>query len=151
MLETKYSEYLKLNKNILIAIGVSIILSALVSHMISDQADYVNTTYTLVTDYIVYFSTFGGLYYIDHRKKYILQSGQIDKSRLQHDLVKIIASLGFSEIVYTVIRWFLHYYLLTIEYDAYLASIVSQIISTIVYLLTVNISVKMTRLYRNEN
>ena len=150
-METKYREYLKLNKNILVAVSVSVIISALVSHMISDQDDYLNTTYTLVTDYLVYFSTFGGLYYLDHRKKYLLPSGQIDKTKLRHDLVKIITSLGISEIVYTVARWFIHYYLLTVGYDAYLASIISQIISTIVYMLTVNLSVKMTRLYKNES
>ena len=151
MLANKHHEYLKLNKNILLALTASIIMSALVSHTISDQVDYMNTTYTLITDYLVYFSTFSGLYYLDNRKKYLLESGQVDKAKLQHDLFKIIASLGFSEVVYTIIRWFLHYYLLTVEYDAYLASIVSQVISTIVYMLIVNLGVKMMRLYDHEN
>lgn len=140
-----------LNKNILIAFAASIVISAIVAHMLSEQADYLNTTYTLLVDYVIYFSTFGGLYYLDNRKKYLLEFGQTDKSKLKHDLIKIITSLGISEIVYTIVRWFLQYYFLTLQYDAYLASIASQVISTIIYLVVINLSVKMTRLYKDGN
>ena len=119
--------------------------------MLSEQADYLNTTYTLIVDYVVYFTTFGGLYYVDNRKKYLLQSGETDKKKLRHDLIKIITSLGIAEVIYTVVRWILQYYLLTIDYDAYLASIVSQVISTVVYMVAVNLSVKMTRLYKDDS
>jgi len=150
-LRQKYREYFKLNKNILISFAASIAISAIIAQILSEQADYLNTTYTLIVDYIVYFSTFGGLYYLDNRKKYLLKSGQTDKSRLRHDLVKILASLGIAEIIYTIVRWLLQYYLLTLDYDAYLASIVSQVISTVVYMIVVNLSVKMTRLYKDGN
>lgn len=144
----KYHKYFMLNKNILVAFGASIIISAIVAHLLSEQADYLNTTFTLLVDYVVYFSVFGGLYYLDNRKKYLLES---DKSKLKHDLIKIITSLGIAEVVYTIIRWFLQYYFLNINYDAYIASISSQIISTIIYLIVVNLSVKMTRLYKDGN
>ena len=119
--------------------------------MLSEQADYLNTTYTLLVDYVIYFSTFGGLYYLDNRKKYLLESGKTDKSKLKHDLIKIVASLGIAEVIYTIIRWLLQYYFLTLNYDAYLASIVSQVISTIIYMIVINLSVKVTRLYKDEN
>ncbi len=144
----KYHKYFMLNKNILVAFGASIIISAIVAHLLSEQADYLNTTFTLFVDYVVYFSVFGGLYYLDNRKKYLHES---DKSKLKHDLIKIITSLGIAEVVYTIIRWFLQYYFLNINYDAYIASISSQIISTIIYLIVVNLSVKMTRLYKDGN
>lgn len=140
-----------LNKNILIAFAASITVSAIVAHILSEQADYLNTTYTLLVDYVIYFSTFGGLFYLDNRKKYLLESGQTDKSKLKHDLIKIITSLGIAEVVYTIVRWFLQYYFLTLHYDAYLASIASQVISTIIYLVVINLSVKMTRLYKDGN
>ena len=147
MLE-KYQKYFMLNKNILIAFAASIIISAIVAHLLSEQADYLNTTYTLLVDYVIYFSTFGGLYYLDNRKKYLHES---DKSKLKHDLIKIITSLGIAEVVYTILRWFLQYYFLNINYDAYLASLISQIISTIIYMIVINLSVKMTRLYKDGN
>ncbi len=147
----KYRKYFMLNKNILIAFTASITISAIVANMLSEQADYLNTTYTLLVDYVIYFSTFGSLFYLDNRKKYLLESGKTDKSKLKHDLIKIIASLGIAEVVYTIMRWLLQYYFLTLNYDAYLASIVSQIISTIIYMIVINLSVKMTRLYKDEH
>ena len=142
-------EYLKLNKNILIAFGASITVSAIIAQALSDQADYLNTTYTTVADYAVYFSVFSGMFYLDNRKKYRTADGTTDSAKLRHDLKKLITSLGIAEVVYTVVRWALQYYLLTIGHDPYLASIISQGISTVVYMAGVNLSVKLTRLYKH--
>ncbi len=144
-------EYLKLNKNILIAFAASIIISAVIAQILADQADYLNTTYTTIADYVIYFSVFSGLFYLDNRKKYRLKSGKTDTKRLKHDLKKLITSLGIGEIVYTIVRWVLQYYFLVLNYDPYLASIVSQGLSTIVYMIVVNLSVKITRLYKDEH
>ena len=147
----KYKEYFKLNKNILVGFAASITISAIVAQLLVGQADYLNTTLTLIVDYVVFFSVFGGLFFLDNRKKYRLKSGQTDKLALKKDLVKIIASLGIAEVVYTIVRWILQYYLLTIEYDPYMASIISQSVSTIVYMVVLNLSVIMTKVYKNDN
>jgi len=144
-------DYLKLNKNILIAFAASIIISAVIAQILSDQEDYLNTTYTTIADYVVFFSVFSGLFYLDNRKKYRLESGGTDTAKLKHDLKKLITSLGIAEVVYTIARWGLQYYFLTISYDPYLASIVSQGISIIIYMMVINLSVKITRLYKDGN
>jgi len=144
-------DYLKLNKNILIAFAASIIISAAIAQILSDQEDYLNTTYTTIADYVVFFSVFSGLFYLDNRKKYRLESGGTDTAKLKHDLKKLITSLGIAEVVYTIARWGLQYYFLNISYDPYLASIVSQSISTIIYMMVINLSVKITRLYKDGN
>jgi len=144
-------EYLKLNKNVLIAFAASITISAVIAQILSDQADYLNTTYTTIADYVIYFSVFSGLFYLDNRKKYRLDSGKTDVSKLKDDLKKLITSLGIAEVVYTIIRWVLQYYFLTVNYDPYLASIASQGISTIIYMIVLNLTVKITRLYKDEN
>ena len=144
-------EYLKLNKNILIAFAASITISAVIAQILADQADYLNTTYTTIADYVIYFSVFSGMFYLDNRKKYLLKSGKTDTKRLKHDLKKLVTSLGIGEVVYTIVRWVLQYYLLILNYDPYLASIVSQGLSTIVYMIVVNLSVKITRLYKDEH
>ena len=149
-MKQKYREYLRLNKNILLAFAASIIISAIVADYLSDQQDYLNSTLTLVADYCVFFSTFGILFYIDNRKKYRTENGELKKSLLKSDLIKIITSLGIAEVVYTIVRWSLQYYLLQIDYDAYLASIISQLISTVVYLIVINLSVKIARLYKDD-
>lgn len=144
-------EYLKLNKNILIAFATSIIISAIIAQILSEQTAYLNTTFTTIADYVIYFSVFSGLFYFDNRKKYCLASGGTDAAKLKHDLKKLVASLGIAEIVYTAVRWILQYYFLTINYDPYLASFTSQGTSTIIYMLVVNLSVKITRLYKDGN
>jgi len=144
-------DYLKLNKNILIAFAASIIISAVIAQLLSDQEDYLNTTYTTIADYVIYFSVFSGLFYLDNRKKYRLESGGTDTAKLKHDLKKLITSLGIAEVIYTIARWGLQYYFLTINYDPYLASIISQSISAIIYMIVINLSVKITRLYKDGN
>ena len=144
-------DYLKLNKNIIIAILSSIFLSATIAQLLVDQSDILNSTYTTIADYSIYFSVFGILYYFDHRKKYRTKSGDLDSVKLKHDLIKLITSLGIAEVVYTIARWGFQYYFLTIEYDPYLASIISQSISAVIFLLVVNLNVKIVRLYKDGN
>ena len=149
-MKAKYKEYLKLNKNILLGFAASIIISAIVADYLEDQQDYLNTSITLVADYVVFFSVFGFLFYLDNRKKYRTETGDLQKSLLKSNLIKIVTSLGIGEVIYTIVRWVLQYYLLQIDYDAYLASIVSQMISTVVYMIVLNLSVKFTRLYKDR-
>ena len=145
----QYKEYLKLNKNILLGYVASVTISAIAAQLFSGQEYYLNTTFTLLVDYSVYLSTFGGLYYVDNRKKYKLKSGEIDWHVLKKDLIKLISSLGVGEIIYMIARWVLQYYLLTEVYEPYLASIISQSISFIPFLIVVNLGIKISGLYRD--
>ena len=149
-MKQRYNEYLKLNKNILLGFVASIVISALVAQSLSGQQIYLNASITLAVDYVAYFTTFGSLFYLDNRQKYVLDSGEVDMPRLKGDLVKIISSLGIGEVIYTISRWSLQYYLLENSYPAYLSSMISQSISTCIYLATVNLSVKTLRLFKNE-
>jgi len=149
-MKQKYREYLRLNKNILLAFVASIIISAIVADYLSDQQDYLNSTLTLAADYCIFFLTFGILFYIDNRKKYRTENGELKKLLLKSDLIKIVTSLGIGEVVYTIVRWSSQYYLLQIEYDAYMASIISQMVSCVVYMIVLNLSVKITRLYKDD-
>ncbi len=143
-------EYLKLNKNILIAFAASITISAIVAQILSGQVDYLNATYTTIADYLIYFSVFSGLFYLDSREKYRTDDGKTNSAKLKHDLKKLITSLGIAEVTYTIARWVLQYHLLTINYDPYLASVISQSLSTAIYITILNLSVKLTGLYKNE-
>ena len=150
-MKQKYREYLKLNKNVLLGFLGSIIISAIAADYFGDQDSYLNSSFTLIVDYAVFFSIFGGLFYLDNRKKYVLDNGERNNTLLKSDLIKIISSLGIGEIVYTIVRWTLQYYLLQLDYEPYVASIISQLISTVVYMITLNLSVKFTKLYKDGN
>lgn len=126
-------------------------ISAIVSQLLSVQAKYVNSSATLAVDLGVYYATFSGLFYIDNRKKYLLESGKLDKSKLRTDLIKIIASLGLGELVYVVCRWIVQYYLLTLNYEAYVSSAIAQSVSFLVYLACVNLIARSVKLYKEKD
>jgi hypothetical protein len=149
-MKKQYIEYLKLNKNILLGFFASVTISAIFAQLFSLQAKYVNSSATLVVDLSVYYATFSGLFYVDNRKKYLLDSGKLDTSRLKKDLLKIITSLGSSEIIYVVCRWLLQYYLLSRNYEAYASSVLAQSISFVVYLVCVNIIARSVKLYHDH-
>lgn len=148
-MKQSYREYMKLNKNLFLSIVVAVTFSAIAAQLLADQEDYLNSSYTLLVDLVVFYSAFGTLFYVDNRKKYRTDLGQVDSSRLKKDLIKIVTSIGAGEIVYMVVRWYLQYYLLTINYEPYAASIITHLISAIIYLAIVNLGVKLTRLYKD--
>ena len=150
-MKKQYKEYLALNKNIFFAFLTSVTISAIASQIFSIQAEYVNSSATLAVDLSVYYGAFSGFFYIDNRKKYLLESGKLDGSRLKTDLLKIIASLGLSEIIYVICRWLIQYYLLTNNYQAYLSSAMAQSISFVIYLVCVNLIARSVRLYKDKN
>ena len=149
-MKQSYREYIKLNKNLFLAIVVAVTVSAIAAQLLADQEDYLNSSYTLLVDLVVFYSAFGTLFYVDNRKKYRTNLGKVDSPRLKKDLIKIVTSIGAGEIVYMAIRWYLQYYLLTINYEPYAASIITHLISAIIYLAIVNLGVKLTKLYKDD-
>ncbi len=139
--------YLMLNKNVIISLIASISLSAVIAEALSGQEDYLNSTYTLILGYIVYYTVFSTSYYIDNRKEYRLESGKTDMVRLRTDLKKIVFSFGIGETAFAIIRWTGLYYLLTIGQEPYIASIISQTIASITLLAMINMAARKTKLY----
>ena len=144
-----YKQYLKLNRNIFIAFAVDFVVSAIVAQMLIEQEHYLNSTITLLADHGTFLSILGFLLYLDNRNKYRLNSGT-NWPLLKKDLVKIIASLGIAEIIYTIVRWGFQYYFLTVDYEPYLASIIGQSIAVSIYMVIINFLVKITKWYKND-
>ena len=140
-------EYLKLNKNLLLSIVFSMAISAIVAQLLAGQETYLNSTFTIISGYAVFFSSFGTLYYFGLRKKY----GTLGKNKnLKRELKRLIASLGIGEIFYLAIRWSTLYHFLNIDIEPYLASLTSEVISLASYILIVTIIAKLTGLYKES-
>jgi len=122
-------------------------ISAMVAQLLAEQDTYLNSTFTIITGYTVFFSSFGTLYYFGLRKKY----GTLGKNKaLKNELKRLIASLGIGEIFYLAIRWSTLYHFLNIGIEPYLASLISEAISLASYMLIVTISAKLTGLYKES-
>ena len=125
----------------------SMAISAIVAQLLAEQETYLNSTFTIITGYAVFFSSFGTLYYFGLRKKY----GTLGKNKnLKRELKRLIASLGIGEIFYLAIRWSTLYHFLNIGIEPYLASLTSEVISLASYMLIVTISAKLTGLYKES-
>jgi len=149
-MEDVYKKYLKLNRNIFIAFAVDFIVSAIVAQTLIEQEHYLNATITILADHGTFLSILGFLLYLDNRNKYRLDSGKTNWLLLKIDLVKIIASLGVAEIIYTIVRWGFQFYFLTVDYEPYLASIIGQAIAVAIYLVIINFLVKITKWYKDD-
>ncbi len=147
-MKEQYKDYLKLNKNLLIAAGIDFIISALVAQELSDLEPYLNTTITLVVDFATYFSIFIALFLFDNRKKYKSSSNKTDWTFIKSDLKKILSSLGVGEVVYLTSRWFFQFHFLNIGFEAYQASVMAQIIAFVLFMIVTNIFIKLTKLYK---
>ena len=144
-------EYLKLNKNLLISLAFSTIVSTSVAQILADQENYLNTTYTVIAGYSVFFSVFIIMFYIDFKHRYKLSSGQTNYGLLKKELFQLISSLGIGEIVYLAVRWTTLYYFLDLNYEPYIASLSSEAISTVCYLFVVTFSGKIVGLFKDDN
>ena len=147
-MNSQYKEYLKLNKNLLIAAGIDFIISAFVAQQLSDLEPYLNTTVTLVVDFVTYFSIFITLFLFDNRKKYRSTSNKTNWPSVKSDLKKILSSVGIGEVAYLSSRWFFQFHFLNIGVEAYQASVSAQIIAFVLFMIVTNIVVKLTKLYK---
>ena len=147
-MDSKYKEYLKINKNLLIAAGIDFLISAFVAQQLSDLEPYLNTTITLVVDFVTYFSVFITLFLFDNRKKYKPNSKKTNWVLVKSDLKKIFSSVGVGEVVYLSSRWFFQFHFLNIGWEAYQASVTAQIIAFVLFMIVTNIFIKLTKLYK---
>ena len=136
-------QLLQINKNFLLCFVISASLSAAVAQLLSDYENYLNTSFTIIFGYMVYFGIFSCLFYWDNRKRY----KTMKSSLIKKELFTLISSFGIGEIIYLVTRWPTLYYFLEIGIEPYLASLISEIISTAFYMATVTIFLRKTKTF----
>ena len=136
-------QLLQINRNFIICFIVSASLSAVVAQSLSEYENHLTTTLTIGTGYVIYFGIFSFLFYFDNKNRY----KQMKSNLIRKELVSMISSFGIGEIIYLVIRWPSLYYFLEIGIEPYIASLVSEVISTACYMITVTIFLRKTKTF----
>ena len=136
-------QLLQINRNVLICFIISASLSAVTAQILSDYENYLNTTFTIIFGYIVYFGIFSCLFYQDNKKRY----KTMKSSLIKRELLSLVSSFGVGEIIYLMTRWPTLYYFLEIGIEPYLASLISEIISTAFYMITVTVFLRKTKTF----
>ena len=136
-------QLLQINRNFLICFIVSASLSAIVAQVLGDYDNYLNTTITIIFGYIVYFGIFSGLFYLDNIKRY----RNMKSNLIKKELLTMISSFGVGEVIYLGIRWPTLYYFLEIGIEPYIASLISEIIATACYMISVTVFLRKTKTF----
>jgi hypothetical protein len=136
-------QLLQINRNFLICFIVSASLSAVVAQALSNYESHITTIITIGTGYVIYFGIFSILFYFDNKNRY----KQMKSSLIKKELVSMISSFGVGEIIFLIIRWSSLYYFLEIGIEPYIASLVSEVISTACYMITVTIFLRKAKTF----
>ena len=133
----------QINRNFLICFIISASLSAIIAQLLGDYESYLNTTITIIFGYIVYFGIFSGLFYRDNIERYKSMKSNLIKK----ELLTMISSFGIGEVIYLGIRWPTLYYFLEIGIEPFIASLISEIVSTACYMISVTIILRQTKTF----
>ena len=136
-------QLLQINRSFLICFIVSASLSAVVAQLLGGYDNYLNTTITIIFGYVVYFGIFSGLFYWDNIERYRSMKSNLIKK----ELLAMISSFGVGEVIYLGIRWPTLYYFLEIGIEPYIASLISEIIATACYMISVTVFLRKTRTF----
>ena len=136
-------QLLKINRNFLICFIISASASALVAQLLSDFENHLTTTITIIIGYGIYFGIFFVLFYLDNKIRYKKMNSKLIKK----ELFSLISSFGIGEVGYLAIRWPSMYYFLEIGIEPYLASLISEIISTACYMAIVSLVLRITKTF----
>ena len=136
-------QLLQINRNFIICFIVSASLSAVVAQSLSEYENQITTTITIGAGYMIYFGIFSVLFYLDNKNRY----RQMKSSLIRKELFSMISSFGIGEIIYLAIRWPSLYYFLEMGIEPYIASLISDVISTACYMMTVTIFLRKTKTF----
>jgi len=136
-------QLLQINRSFLICFIVSASLSAVFAQVLSNYESYLNTTFTIIFGYVVYFGIFSSLFYLDNKERYKTMKSNLIKK----ELLTLLSSFGVGEIIYLGIRWPTLYYFLEIGIEPYIASLISEVIATACYMLSVTVFLRKTKTF----
>lgn len=136
-------QLLQINRSFLICFIISASLSAVAAQLLSDYDNYLNTTFTIIFGYIVYFGIFSCLFYWDNKDRYKIMKASL----IKREILAMVSSFGVGEVIYLGIRWPTLYYFLEIGIEPYLASLISEIIATACYMTSVTVFLRKTKTF----
>ena len=112
----------------------------------------VNTLISLAVDTSVFFIIFGVLFYFDNKDKFVDEQGKRREStKLKWVILKLASTLSIAEIEYNTVKPIIHFWLLNLDYQPFIASTIASFISIIGYLVVADSMAYFTRLFKNKS
>ena len=148
----KYKNIIHFNKNILIAAIVTAILDIVIVvylFLLYPGNSLLISIVSLIADFIIFNATFVALFYSDNKDRYYKEDGTKDSQKLKHDSIKLVTTLGLSEIAYLSTKFGSTYLLFVYAVaNPSQISIATTVLGWITYLVVANVMVKKTDFYK---
>ena len=150
---TKHRNYILFNKNMIISGIFAFIVGTFFTQFYSqyEKNNFVNSIVTLSVEYAAYIPLFGFLYYLDNKEKYVDQSGKKNYAIIKKDIIKLFAIFSISEIIFSVSKVSIHFQLMQISFEPYLASMIASFTAWIIFLVIINFGAKIVKLFNSSN
>jgi hypothetical protein len=148
---SRYKEAILFNRNLIIAGAGAFFSSAYVSQLYAqyDTNEFANSTLALAVEYGVYIPIFATLFYVDNRSKYVNPAtGRRDSRQIMQDVKKLFAAFSVSEVIYSMIKVAMQYWLLQAGIQPYEASMASSLAAWGVFFVAINLMAKLVKLFR---
>jgi len=152
MNRSRLKDYLLFNRNILIGFAGAFLTSAGTSQAISRfTSPLVNSLISLVAELSVFLAIFGILFYFDNKDKFVDKQGKRRESgKVKWVLLKLASTLSITEIEYNTVKPAIHFWLLTLDYQPFIASTIASFITIIGYLAVADSMAYLTRLFKKS-
>lgn len=150
MTRSSLKEYLLFNRNILIGFVGAFLTGAAISQAIAGfTSPLVNSLISIVAELGVFLSIFGVLFYFDNKDKFIDEKGERRESgKVKWILIKLASTLSVAEIEYNTVKPAIHFWLLTLDYQPFIASTIASVIAIVGYLAVADSMAYLTRLFK---
>ena len=146
----RLKDYLLFNRNILIGFAGAFLTSAGISQVISkNTSPLVNSLISITVETSIFLTIFGILFYFDNKDKFLDEQGKRKKSsKVKWTILKLASTLSIAEIEYNTVKPAIHFWLLTMDYQPFIASTIASFISIIGYLIVADSMAYLTRLFK---
>ena len=147
----KYKRVILFNKDLLISGIVSFLVGTVTTQVYKtiDNNNVSNSVITLIVGYCVYIPLFSFLFYTDNKSRYIdpVTKRRNDKN-IKDDIPKLFGTFSISEVVFIVTKLYIHYSLLSLNYQPYVAITIAELTAWVVFLVLINVSIKLVKLLK---
>jgi len=147
---SRLKEDLLFNRNILIGFSGAFLTGAATSQAITRlTSPAVNSLISLVVETTVYLTIFGILFYLDNKHRFVNEQTQATESgKVKWVIIKLASTLSVAEIEYNTLKLFIHFWLLTLHYEAFIASTIASFITILGYFAVADSMAYLTRLFK---
>jgi len=151
MSRSRIRDYLLFNRNILLGFIGAFLVGAATSQAITKfTSPAVNSLISLVVETSTYLTIFGILFYLDNKHRFVSdeQTQATESGKGKWVILKLASTLSVAEIEYNTLKPFIHFWLLTLHYQAFIASTIASFITILGYLAVADSMAYLTRLFK---